>query len=61
MKSNGHYETLSALRYANSVLEYVKTGKTNNSLVRLEELRYKKRVARLSRPKRTRRIYDYEN
>ena len=56
-----HYETLSALRYANSVLEYVKTGKTNNSLVRLEELRYKKRVALLSRPKRTRRIYDYEN
>lgn len=38
-----HYETLSALRYANSVLEYVKTGKTNNSLVRREELRYKKK------------------
>lgn len=54
-----HYETLSALRYANSVLEYVKTGKTNNSLVRREELRYKKRVYRQSRPRKTR--CDYEN
>ena len=54
-----HYETLSALRYANSVLEYVKTGKTNNSIVRREELRYKKRVYRQSRPRKTRR--DYEN
>ena len=51
-----HYETLSALRYANSILEYVKTGKTNNSIVMREELRYKKRVARQSRPKRTRCI-----
>lgn len=54
-----HYETLSALRYAHSVLEYVKTGKTNNSLIRREELRNKKRVARQSRPRKTRR--DYEN
>ena len=51
-----YYETLSALRYANSVLEYVKTGKTNNSLVRREELRYKKRVARQSRPRKTRMV-----
>lgn len=51
-----HYETLSALRYANSVFEYVKTGKTNNSLVRREELRYKKRVARQSRPRKTRMV-----
>ena len=49
-----HYETLSALRYANGVLEYVKTGKTNNSLIRREEFRYKKRVDRLSRPRKTR-------
>ena len=49
-----HYETLSALRYANSVLEYVKTGKTNNSIVMREELRYKKRVYRQSRPRKTR-------
>ena len=53
-----HYETLSALRYANSVLEYVKTGKTNNSMVMREELRYKKRVYRQSRPKRTRCTYE---
>ena len=55
-----HYETLSALRYANSILEYVKTGKTNNSIVMREELRYKKRVYRQSRPRKTRMIYDYE-
>ena len=49
-----HYETLSALRYANSILEYVKTGKTNNSIVMWEELRYKKRVYSQSRPRKTR-------
>lgn len=49
-----HYETLSALRYANGILEYVKTGKTNNSIVMREELRYKKRVCRQSRPRKTR-------
>lgn len=51
-----YYETLSALRYAHSVLEYVKTGKTNNSLIRREELRNKKRVARQSRPRKTRMV-----
>lgn len=51
-----YYETLSALRYAHGVSEYVKTGKTNNSLIRREELRYKKRVARLSRPRKTRMV-----
>ena len=51
-----HYETLSALRNAKSILEYVKTGKTNNSIVMREELRYKKRVYRQSRPRKTRMV-----
>lgn len=56
MKTHGHYETLSALRYAHGVLQYAKTGKTNHSQVIREKLRYKKRVARKSRPKKTRCI-----
>lgn len=59
MKSREHYETLSALRYAQGVLDYVKKGKTNNSLIRREVLRGEKIKARLSRPKKTR--CDYEN
>ena len=54
-----HYDTVSALRYANGALEYVKTRKTNNSQIIRGLLRYKKRVARLSRPKKTR--CNYEN
>lgn len=53
-----HYETLSALRYANGAREYVKTGKTNNSLIMRDCYRGEKRKARLSRPRKTRCIYE---
>ena len=61
MKSKDHYESISARKYANGALEYAKTGKTNNSCIMRDWYRGEKRIARLSRPKRTRRIYSNEN
>ena len=61
MKSKDHYESISARKYANGALELVKTGKTNNSCIMRDWYRGEKRIARLSRPKRTRRIYGNEN
>lgn len=61
MKSKDYYESISARKYANGALELVKTGKTNNALIMRDWYRGEKRRARLSRPKKTRRIYDYEN
>ena len=58
MKTHGHYETLSALRYAHGVLQYAKTGKTNHSQVMRSVYRRQKTVARQLRPKRTRCIYE---
>lgn len=59
MKSVGHYESISARKYANGALEHAKTGKTNNSQIIRGVLRYEKRKARLSRPRKTR--CNYEN
>lgn len=56
MKTHGHYETLSAMKYAHGVLQYAKTGKTNNSQIIRSVHRWQKTVARQSRPKRTRCI-----
>ena len=56
MKSKDHYESISARKYANGVLEHVKTGKTNNSQIIRSVHRWQKTVARQSRPKRTRCI-----
>lgn len=56
MKSKDYYESISARKYANGALEHAKTGKTNNSQIIRGVLRYEKRKARLSRPKKTRRI-----
>ena len=61
MKSKDHYESISAMKYAHGVLQYAKTGKTNHLQVMQSVHRWQKTVARKSRPKRTRRIYDYEN
>ena len=56
MKSKDYYESISARKYMNGVLDWVKKGKTNNSLIRREVLRGEKRKVRLSRPKKTRRV-----
>ena len=56
MKAKDQYKSISARKYANGALEYAKTGKTNNSQVRRSVHRWRKTVARQSRPKRTRYI-----
>ena len=58
MKSKDHYESISARKYANGALEYAKTGKTNNSQIIRSVHRWRKTVARQSRPKRTRCTYE---
>ena len=58
MKSKDHYESISARKYANGALEHVKTGKTNNSQIIRSVHRWHKTVARQSRPKKTRCIYE---
>ena len=58
MKTHGHYETLSAMKYAHGVLQYAKTGKTNHLQVMRSVHRRQKTVARQSRPKKTRCIYE---
>lgn len=58
MKSKDRYESISARKYANGALEYVKTRKTNNSLIMRDCYRGEKRKARLSRPRKTRYIYE---
>lgn len=56
MKSKDHYESISARKYANGALEHAKTGKTNNSLIMRDWYRGEKRRARLSKPRKTRRV-----
>ena len=56
MKTKDHYESISAIKYANDALEYAKTGKTNNSQIIRGVHRWRKTVARQSRPKKTRCI-----
>lgn len=58
MKSKDRYESISARKYANGALEYVNTGKTNNSQIMRGVYRWQKIVARLSRPRKTRCIYE---
>ena len=58
MKSKDHYESISARKYADGALEYAKTGKTNNSQIMRSVHRWRKTVARQSRPKKTRCIYE---
>lgn len=61
MKSNGHYETISAIKQTTEIIESLIGKKVKSSKVRQWNIRDMKRNYRLSRPKRTRRIYDYEN
>ena len=56
MKSKDRYESISARKYANGAVEHVKTGTTNNSCIMRDWYRGEKRIARLSRPKKTRYI-----
>ena len=60
MKTHGHYETISAIKQTAEIIENLIGKKVKSSKVRQWNIRDMKREYRLSRPKRTRRIYDYE-
>lgn len=60
MKTHGHYETISAIKQTAEIIESLIGKKVKSSKVRQWNIRDMKREYRLSRPKRTRRIYDYE-
>lgn len=60
MKTHGHYETISAIKQTAEIIENLIGKKVKSSKVRQWNIRDMKREYRLSRPKKTRRIYDYE-
>ena len=61
MKTHGHYETLSAIRQMTELVGSLVGDTVHSHKVRRTLIRDMKREYRLSRPKKTRRIYDYEN
>ena len=61
MKTHGHYETLSAIKQMTELVGSLVGDTVHSHKVRRIVIRSKKRVYRQSRPKRTRRIYDYED
>ena len=62
MKTHGHYKTISAIKQQTEIVEIlvdrreVKSTKLKRMIIRDMKQNYT-----LSRPKKTRRIYDYEN
>lgn len=60
MKTHGHYETIAAIKQTTEIIESLIGKKVKSSKVRQWNIRDMKREYRLSRPKKTRRIYDYE-
>lgn len=62
MKTHGHYKTLSAIKQQTEIVDVlVERREVKSSKLKLMLIRDMKREYRLSRPKKTRRIYDYEN
>lgn len=61
MKDKFCYKMLSIKRFSRGVIDLSNGRKVKSSKVKQELIRGKKRDYRLSRPKKTRRIYDYEN
>lgn len=59
MKTKFYYEMLSMTRFSRGVIDWAKGRKVKSSKVQQELIRGKKRVYRLSRPKKTR--CNYEN
>lgn len=56
MKSNGHYETMAAIKQTTEIIESLIGKKVKSSKVRQWNIRDMKREYRLSRRKKTRRI-----
>lgn len=61
MKTKFYYKILSMKMFSRSIIDLSNGRKVKSSKVKQELIRGKKRDYRLSRPKKTRRIYDYEN
>ena len=62
MKTHGHYKTLSAIKQQTEMVDSLVEGREVKSpKLKRMIIRDMKRDARLSRPKKTRRIYDNEN
>ena len=62
MKTHGHYKTLSAIKQQTEIVEIlVDRREVKSTKLKQMIIRDMKRNYRLSRPKKTRMIYDYEN
>lgn len=62
MKTHGHYKTLSAIKQQTEMVDSLVEGrKVKSQKLKRMIIRDMKRNYTLSRPKKTRRIYDYEN
>lgn len=57
MKSNGHYEAIAAIKQTTEIIEILIGKKVKSSKVRQMIIRDMKREYRLSRQKKTRRIW----
>lgn len=62
MKTHGHYKTLSAIKQQTEIIEIlVERREVKSTKLKRMIIRDMKRNYRLSRPKKTRRIYGDEN
>ena len=62
MKTHGHYKTLSAIKQQTEIVEIlVERREVKSTKLKRMIIRDMKREYRLSRPRKSRRIYDYEN
>ena len=62
MKTHGHYKTLSAIKQQTEIVDIlVERREVKSPKLKRMLIRDMKREYRLSRPRKTRRIYDYEN
>ena len=58
MKTHGYYETIAAIKQTTEIIESLIGKKVKSSKVRQWNIRDMKREYRLSRPKKTRCIYE---
>ena len=56
MKSNGHYETIAAIKQTTEIIESLIGKKVKSSKVKQWNIRDMKREYRWSRPRKTRRV-----
>lgn len=62
MKTHGHYKTISAIKQQTEIVEIlVERREVKSTKLKRMIIRDMKQNYTLSRPKKTRRIYDYED